>query len=183
MLSSVERFLWRGRMAQTLRQFIFGGDLGALQTLRKMRSLVNASLADPLVIQTARNIVENAGVLGRDQWGKYLALRQWLEAHLQFLPDPLGVEVLSTPRYMVEHIQRQQFVSGDCDDGAILGAALGKAVGLPAKFRALSFVNPRRPFQHVYTLLLVNGQWANLDTTRSPRTDPPPPVRVLELGV
>jgi transglutaminase-like putative cysteine protease len=170
-------------MAQTLRRFIFGGDLGAIQTLHKMRGIVNASLADPLVIETARTIVENAGVLGRDQWGKYLALRQWMEAHLQFLPDPQGIELLSTPRYMLQRIRQALFVSGDCDDGAILGAALGKAVGLPAKFRALSFGSQARPFQHVYTLLLVRGRWMNLDTTRSPRTAPPPPARALELGV
>ena len=170
-------------MAQTIRQFILGGDAGALQTLYRMRGIVNRSLADPLVIETARNIVENAGVLGRDQWGKYLALRQWIEEHLQFLPDPLGVELLSTPRYMLQRIRQASFVSGDCDDGAILGAALGKVVGLAAKFRALSFVNQHRPFQHVYTLLLVNGRWMNLDTTRSPRTVPPDPARVLELGV
>lgn len=170
-------------MTQLLQRFVFGGDLGALQTLRRMKQIANASLADPLVIETARNIVENAGVLGRDQGGKYLALRQWLEEHLQFLPDPVGVELLSTPHYMLRRIQQSQFVSGDCDDAAVLGAALGKAVGLPAKYRALSFVNQRRPFQHVYTLLLVNGKWANLDTTRSPRTAPPDPARVLELGV
>lgn len=170
-------------MAQMFQRFVFGGDLGALQTLRRMKQIANASLGDPLVIETARSIVENAGVLGRDQWGKYLALRQWIEEHVQFLPDPVGLELLSTPRYMLQRIRQAQFVSGDCDDAAILGAALGKAVGLRAKYRALSFVNQRRPFQHVYTLLLVNGKWANLDATRSPRTDPPDPARVLELGV
>lgn len=170
-------------MARTIREFIFGGDLGAMQTLRKMRQIVNLSLADPVVIEAARAIVEDAGVLGRDQLGKYLALRQWQEEHLQFLPDPIGMELLSTPRYMIQRVRQSQFVSGDCDDGAILGAALGKAVGLRAKFRALSFGSTGKPFQHVYTLLLVNGRWANLDTTRSPRTDPPAPARVLELGV
>jgi transglutaminase-like putative cysteine protease len=164
--------------------FIFGGDLGSLQTLYRMRQLVNTSLTDPLVIETARSIVETAGVLGRDQQGKYLALRQWLAEHVVFLPDPLGVELLATPHYLLTKIARAQFVSGDCDDAAILGAALGKAVGLAARFRVLSFVNQSRPFQHVYTLLLVNGQWANLDVTRSPAIAiPPRPARVLELGV
>ncbi len=154
-----------------------------MQTLQRMRRLVNVSLADPLVIETARGIVEGAGLQGRDETGKYLAIRDWLDEHLSFLPDPLGVELLSTPRYMLTRIRQAQYVSGDCDDAAILGAALGKAVGLRAKFRALGFVSPRRPFQHVYTLLLVHGRWANLDTTRSPRFAPPPPARVLELGV
>lgn len=170
-------------MATVVRHTIFSGDLGAMQTLRRMRRIVNASLHDALVIETARGIVEDAGVLGRDQAGKFLAIRQWMADHLSFVPDPLGVELLSTPRYMLSRIREQQFVSGDCDDAAILGAALGKAVGLPAKFRVLAFGRPQRPFQHVYTLLLVRGRWANLDTTRSPRFAPPVPARAFELGV
>ena len=170
-------------MSSILLQSIFGGDMGSMQTLQRMRRLVNASLADPLVIEQARSVIENAGVLGRDEVGKYFAIRAWMDEHLAFLPDPLGVELLSTPRYMITKIRQAEFVSGDCDDAAILGAALGKAVGLRAKFRALGFVTRARPFQHVYTLLLIRGQWMNLDTTRSPQRDPPSPVRTYELGV
>jgi transglutaminase-like putative cysteine protease len=170
-------------MALVTRRMIFGGDFGAMQTLQHMRRLANEALADPLVIETARGIIEAAGVAGRDQMGKYLALRQWLAEHLSFMPDPVGLELLSTPHYLLQQIQQRQFVSGDCDDAAILGAALGKAVGLPAKYRALSFVNQSRPFQHVYTLLLVQGRWANLDVTRSPAGTPPAPARTLDLGV
>jgi len=164
-------------------QSILGGDFGAMQTLAKMRTLANAALRDPVVIETARRIVEDAGVLGRNEAGKFQAIRDWMLDHVQFLPDPVGVELLSTPRYMIDYIQRAYFVSGDCDDAAILGATLGKAVGLPAKFRALSFGSQGRPFSHVYTLLLVRGQWANLDTTRSTRFPPPPAARIIERGV
>jgi transglutaminase-like putative cysteine protease len=164
-------------------QSILGGDFGAMQTLAKMRSLANAALRDPIVIEMARRIVEDAGVLGRNEAGKFEAIRQWMTERVQFLPDPVGVELLSTPRYMIDAIRRSEFVSGDCDDAAILGAALGKAVGLPAKFRALAFGAPTWPFSHVYTLLLVRGQWANLDTTRSSRFPPPPAARIIERGV
>lgn len=164
-------------------QTIFGGDLGAMQTLHKMRKLANDALRDPVVIQTARRIVENAGVLGRNDADKFMAIRDWLAEHVQFMPDPVGIELLSTPRYMLDQIGRFYFVSGDCDDAAILGAALGKAVGLQAKFRALAFGSKSRPFSHVYTLLLVRKTWANLDVTRSQRAAPPPAARLIELGV
>jgi transglutaminase-like putative cysteine protease len=162
---------------------ILGGDAGTMQTLRKMRQIANAGLRTPIVIEQARRIVENAGVMGRNQAEKYRAIRDWMLGSLQFMPDPVGMELLATPDYMVRMAQANGFVSGDCDDAAILGAALGKAVGLPAKFRALSFVNKRRPFQHVYTLLLVGRVWADLDTTRSQRFPPPQAARIIELGV
>lgn len=165
-------------------QSIFGGDTGAIQTLSKMRAVVNAGLRDPLVIETARQIVEDSGASGRDELGKVYAIRDWMENHLSFIPDPLGVELLSTPRYLIERIQKTGMVSGDCDDTAILAAALGKAVGLRAKFRALGFRKPGAPFRHVVTYLLAAGQWANLDTTRNPRFSvPPSPTRVYEMGV
>lgn len=161
---------------------IFPGDMGAWQTLQHMRRLVNASLRDPVVVERARRIVEDAGVLGRDQANKALALRQWLEQCLTFMPDPRGLELLSTPRYLLTQIDQRGTVSGDCDDGAILGAALGKAVGFRAKFRALGF-GRNGPLVHVYTLLNVRGRWVNLDTTRSPRFPPPRAARILEVEV
>src|SRR6266704_712714 len=162
---------------------IFGGDVGTLQTLGHMRAVVNKSLVDPIVIETARHIVEQAGCLGRNEVCKYQALRQWMEEHLAFLPDPYGVELLATPRYLLDKIGTMGYVSGDCDDAAILGAALGKAVGMKAKFRAYGFLRRGAPFKHVTTHLLVAGRWADLDTTRSQRFNPPAPSRVHELVV
>lgn len=170
-------------MSSILTRFIFGGDFGAMQTLGRMRQAVNQSLTDPVVIETARSIVENAGCMGRDEPCKYAAIREWMEEHLQFLPDPYGVELLATPRYLLDQIRTRQFVSGDCDDTAILGAALGKAVGMKARFVAMGFGRPGAAFKHVTTHLLVAGRWANLDTTRSQRFDPPAPTRVQTLVV
>ena len=124
-------------MSGALQVFsILGGDFGAMTTLAKMRAVANGGLVDPVVIETAHAVIENAGVLGRDEPGKAEAVREWLAEHLQFLPDPRGVELLQTPRYQVDRIRRLGFSTGDCDDAAILGAALGKAVGLRARFRA-----------------------------------------------
>lgn len=165
-------------------QTIFGGDLGAIQTLTKMKSLVNDALRDPLVVEQARQIVEDFGASGRDEIGKALAIHDWMENHLTFIPDPVGVELLATPHYLIQRIQRTGMVSGDCDDTAILSAALGKAVGLKAKFRAMGFRKPGAAFRHVVTYLLAAGRWVNLDTTRNPRfAVPPAPSRIYEMRV
>lgn len=155
-------------------QWIPGGDLGAMQTLREMRRLVNESLYQPLLINTAHEIVTPCRA--RDTGCQAAAIRAWLAAHFRFVPDPRGVELLRTPAVLLEWIEQQGFVTGDCDDAAVLAAALGKAVGLMASFVVVGFRTTGAPFTHVFTLLRTRDGWAEMDVTR-PDNEPIPEVR------
>lgn len=146
-----------------------------------MRRLVNAALTDPLVIETARAIVASEGP--RDYDAQIAALRSYLQEHLQFTQDPRGVEMLATPRYLLERIRARYVVQGDCDDAAVLGAALAKAVGLRVRFRVLGFYDTHAPFTHVYAIVQGRANWYDLDTTRSPRTVNAPIMRAQEVEV
>ena len=148
----------------TVRTFtIAGGDFGSRQTLGKMRGLVNRALTDPTVITTAKDVV--AYVPPGDFEGQAMAIGSWLAEHFQFVRDPLGVELLHEPRYMLQVIDRRAFFSGDCDDAAVLGAALAKAVGLRARFRAIGF---RRGglLSHVIADVWTPRGWVQYDVTR-----------------
>lgn len=146
---------------------IAGGDLGSFQTISQMRQLVNASLVDPVVIETARSIV--VACPSRDLTCRAVAVRDWLADHFQFIHDPNGVELLSSPRYMLDKIAARGYAQGDCDDVAILGAALGKAVGLRARFVLAGFEGPRGPFRHVFCILRGLDSWYSLDVTKPQR--------------
>lgn len=146
---------------------IASGDRGAMQTLNTMRSLVNKSLTDPLLIEAARSIVRM--LPPRDYDGHVGAVRAYLQEHLQFVQDPNGVEMLSSPRYLLTQINARYFVQGDCDDAAILGAALAKAVGLRARFVIVAFFTLTAPFTHVFTVVKGTSGWRDLDTTRASR--------------
>lgn len=132
------------------RGWVPGGRLSALRTMREMAANVRSSRAQPLVWETAKRIV--AGVPERDEIGQAMAIRRWVDTHLVFVKDPLGVELLETPSYLLGKIRDHGFVQGDCDDAASLTAALGTAIGLPAKFVAVGF-GPDQPFSHVFTVL------------------------------
>lgn len=142
------------------------GDAGALATLRRMAALVNQSLADATVRDAAQQIVRYEPV--RDDVGQALAIRQWLGDKVQFIPDPRGVEVLTSPAQMLRDIDARGVTLGDCDNAAVLGAALGKAIGLRAQFVVLGFVDPKAPYTHVYARLQTRNGWVELDTTRPP---------------
>lgn len=160
-------------MARLTVSRIAYGLLGSMQTLQRMREVVNKSLTDPFVIETARRIV--AAYPARDYDGHARAVRDYLDEHLQFVRDPRGVEMLSTPRYLLTQIARRYIVQGDCDDAAILGAALAKAVGLKARLVAVGFFRKDAPLSHVYAV--VQGRrWHSLDTTRPARLQVEPPI-------
>ncbi len=167
----------------TVRTFgLFGGDLGAWQTLHRMRSLINAALVDPLVVGAAKDVAMTCPPADEECIAR--ALREWLAGRFQFVRDPLGVELLHTPRLMVQTIATRGVFAGDCDDAAILGAALGKAVGLRARLRAIGF---RRggPLVHVIADVRTPRGWADLDVTRPAQFAGrlPSIARVVTVGV
>lgn len=148
----------------TAEHRIPGGDAGTRATLRAMQAEVNRSLCRPLVLGTAVSIVRENGLSGRDTVGIYHALREWLAGCVDFLPDPLvDGDVLRTPEYVLEEVARHGVARIDCDDCAMLAAALSKAVGIPARFRVLGFP----AWAHVYTEMLTAEGWAELDVTET----------------
>lgn len=157
------------------------GDNGTRATLKAMRAVVRAALARPLVIETAHRIAR--GLPARDMRARALAVRSWLAAHFHFERDPSGVELLRTPEYQLRQLARDGVITGDCDDAAILGAALYAALGGRAALRAVSF-RPRSPFTHVYAILTPQSKHASvsLDVTK-PRGVNPAVHRSATLGV
>lgn len=75
--------------------------------------------------------------------------------------DPEGVEALHDPLAIAIAIQKGQVPYGDCDDFSMYLAALLKAVGLPATFRAVGFNGGN--LSHVYVMGAGNTK---LDPTR-----------------
>lgn len=139
----------------TISRTVIGfGDYGAGQTLDRMVSLVNQSLSVPLVVETANGIA--ASVPPRDYLAISKAIRAWLARNFRFVRDPIGVELLRDPEYQLRQWMTNGFIAGDCDDAAILGAALAKANGIGARFVAVGF-RRNGPLVHVYTLLTGRG--------------------------
>ena len=143
------------------------GDTGIRRTVGKMRDLSHEALLSPLVVETAALIVTGA----RTEEERAYRIRDWLASAVSFQPDPLGVELIRSPIYLLRQIQEQGAAWGDCDDVATLAAALGMAVGLPASFVLLGF-DSLGPFSHVYTQLWTQGGWVEMDTT-APDQFPP----------
>lgn len=138
------------------------GRLGTVETLAHMRRLVLAEFMAPIVRETAVGIARSSGP---DAQAQAALIRQWLEEHTTFVRDPRTIELLTAPAYQLTTIRTIGTSHGDCDDVAMLGAALGLAIGLRARFVALGRVPS---FEHVFTALgdPSGRHWWELDITR-----------------
>jgi len=156
------------------------GDQGTEDTLALMSRLVSRGVDSPAVVSAARQLVTRAGA-GRDQLAQARAIRRFLASVWRFTDDPSDRELLRDPEAMLAEYQDLGVIMGDCDEAAILGAALGRAIGLEDTFTILSFPDPAGGpdlFGHVYASLLTSrGAPVDLDVTR-PAGPVPEPIRV-----
>ena len=148
-----------------VRETIPDGDPGTFAVLERMRELATVRAVSPLVRTTAIDAID--GERPRDTVGQIRALRDWLERRVRYLDDPDTSELLHDPEIVLETIARDGVARIDCDDAAMLGAALGKSIGRPARFVVIAFSGPDAPFEHVWAELADDdGEWHELDITR-----------------
>lgn len=154
-------------MTTTHEAAIGFGDVGTYQTLDLMAGLVDRGVTSPVVVDFARRLAVSAGV--RNAEGQALKVRSFLKRAWRFVDDPNTAthgELLSDPEKLLRDYDRLGFIPGDCDEAAILGAALGAAVGLRAWFTVLAF-NEAGEFEHVFASLLTpGGVEVSLDVTK-----------------
>ena len=160
-------------------------DLQSLTTLDDMIARVNASLDRSIVVDTARELAMNVAP-ARDSWRQALGLRNWLGIVWRFVDDPAGKEKLRDPDEMIQEYHRLGFITGDCDEVAILGAAMAKAIGLEAMFTVYAWPDPASGtdfYSHVFaTVLTPDGRSLSLDVTK-PAGSVPSPTRELTVEV
>lgn len=133
---------------------IGSGWTGTDETVREIERLVEDAILDPVVVETAHNIVRN--VPERDKMGEARAISEWVRSHVRYTNE--RVETIKTPRYMIDEIAQYGKAVGDCDDHVTLWAALHSVVGNPVRFRVIS-QRPDRIANHIYGEVYVNGRW------------------------
>lgn len=150
--------------------FLPDGDAGTAATLDRMAAMARRAALDPVIRQAAASAVR--GMPG--DWGTQhaLILRDWMTARTAFLADPLYAEALHDPEWMVRQILTRGLVSVDCDDIAMLAAAMGLSIGLRARFVTVGFTSPNASYSHVWAELATAASrpcWVPVDPTRPVR--------------
>jgi transglutaminase-like putative cysteine protease len=156
------------------------GYAGTMDDLNQMARLIGRSIQSPAVVMLARQLVAR---FPRNPQAQAVAIRDFLRSVWRYVDDPRADELLRDGDHMIGELARTGVITGDCDEAAILGAALGESVGLEAELVALAFGDDRSDYSHVYAQLLTpGGGCVSLDVTRPPGPVPPP-SRTLVVGL
>jgi hypothetical protein len=136
------------------------GQRGTWQTIDAMVKLCHEAVLDEQVRQAALAIC--APVAGHDFDGEVRRLYEWVRDNVTFRRDPLNVERVQTP------INTLNFKTGDCDDQALLLAALLSSLGHPCQF-IVQAADGETP-DHVYLEAALGNQWVSLDPIAEDKT-------------
>lgn len=140
------------------------GDAGTVATLQRMRMMARSGSLHPLVRTVAARLVRD--VPGTSAMLQARLVGDWIGQRVRFLPDPAHAEALHDPAWAVGSILTAGQVQLDCDDVALLTAAMGLSIGLRARFVTVGFSSPKAPFRHVWTELGTGQTWRPVDPTR-----------------
>ncbi len=73
-------------------------------------------------------------------------------------------EVVRTPEFMLDELERTGYCEGDCDCISVFYAAIVKALGYRVRFVAIRYSDPTE-FQHVFCEYWNGLTWTRLDPT------------------
>jgi len=145
------------------------------QTIERMQEFIAADATHPLVMAAAQEAI--AGLAPNDAAGRVRAVFNWIKRRILLVTDAelagLGgflqaedAEVLIRPVDLLGMPQPQ----GDCDDFAMLGAAMLRALGISSELITIA-ADPadRSRYSHVYLLaILPCGRRVPLDLSHGP---------------
>lgn len=114
----------------------------------------NINAEDPDVVALARRAAGSAA----DPWARAVAVQQWVARNVRR-------KNFEVSRASASDVARS--LEGDCTEHAVLAAAMCRALGVPSRVAiGLIYVDDLRGFgSHMWTEVLVDGQWVAIDPT------------------
>ena len=136
------------------------GRRGTLVTAGLIARMIGDGAKDFYVRQKAIEIFREARARPKDRWAEICALFNWVRNNIRYTRDIFRVELLHTPRRMLE------LRAGDCDDMTILLGAMLLSTGHPVRL-ALTGFRPNKPhvYTHIFPEVNLVGKWIALDAT------------------
>lgn len=110
----------------------------------------------PIIRNKTLDVIRAARVPERDKAGEVRAIHEFVKKHLRYVNDPLSVEFVTYPETLL--LSR---TDGDCDDHAVLEAAMLGSIGIQTRF--VTYGIKGGPPSHVALHANINNQWLPLD--------------------
>lgn len=163
------------------REEIGTGDAAIFKTVNHMKRIINYDSREPVVMDFAYQITEGAIT----PFEKIQAIFEWVRDNLKYIKDgtlsqiiksnaimygdffnnSAGVEVLTSPKFLIEEFLRGKQPEEDCDGYTMLILTLLKVLEIRGKMKIVS-VRPNLTFSHVYPIVYHNGKYIALDAIK-----------------
>jgi len=98
--------------------------------VRIIVDMIEDGMRDQIVRQKAISIVNAANARGHDEIAEIRAIAKWVQTHMVYRKEPIGVEYFHTARRLLRDIDNGSS-AGDCDDFVILAGSLLGSLGYP----------------------------------------------------
>lgn len=140
--------------------WIGSGDSATYTTLGVMRQMLDAAAQTYTVRAKAEAITRDCA--SYDDACVVHRLYNFVHRRVRYRLDPQGIELVKTPEATLREIDSHGTTGGDCDDSAVLLAALLQSLGYAVRFVALA-ERTGALLHHVVLEVAVGGSWIKLD--------------------
>lgn len=127
------------------------GLAGNYRTLEVMNQVARERAGHPLVRKLALNILNYYDVPSHHFADESRAIGTFVQEKVRYVKDPTGIEQLHDPVMLIDQIKRN-IARGDCDDMALLTAALLFSIGHTPVFRCVRYKTMSGPYNHIYVV-------------------------------
>jgi transglutaminase-like putative cysteine protease len=129
-----------------------------------MKEMVQKTDKDRIVKETASALI--AKIQPQNLLMQVKVITGWVRRNLHYVRDIYGVEELTNPVSVLYNIRaKKNSHSSDCDDYAMLLAALFRSVGFPTRLEALAVNNTQ--YDHARVSVLIGDTWYPVEGTKN----------------
>lgn len=128
------------------------GERGNRSTVQFMISVAKDRCNNPIVRQTAVQILNKARTDSHNHLDEAIAIGEYIQKNMRYMKDPLDQELLQDPILMIEQLEKGT-ARGDCDDMSLLIATLLLSIGLKPYFKIVRWKKTNGNFNHIYVMV------------------------------
>lgn len=156
----------------------------SINTAEEMRRIIHESSKNHYVRSWAEHMI--SGIPDRDSNGEIQAIFLFIQKYMRYTNDPLGIEYVQTPPFILEKLEKGITPNLDCDDYTVLGLSLLRSLGYDTAIRLTGYNS--KEFEHVYGMVYDRkyDDWIPFDAIRKDkpfRWEAPNPKVVFDIEI
>lgn len=156
----------------------------SLNTIKEMRKIIIESSQNHYVRSWAEHMI--SGVPDRDSEKEIEAIFLFIQKYMRYTNDPLGVEYVQTPPFILEKLEQGLTPNLDCDDYTVLGLSLLRSIGYETAIRIAGYSS--KEFEHVYGMVYNRkyDEWIPFDAIRKDKPfkwEAPNPKVIFDIEI